>query len=165
MRKCCYVIVAAMIAISQVGCGTLHNLSAPPPSQAQPGVPLGTGAGACVPFGGVARSALLGLGTPTAMIAVLNSEGKVIRGAGDDEALRQIGGGLMLAGAGLIAIADTPVSLVGDILTLPIAYARHQEYPWATWWGSAHGVCPVSAILRATTRTDLWNQTEGENEP
>jgi hypothetical protein len=96
---------------------------------------------------------------------MLSSESKIIRGAGDDEAPGQIGGGLMLAGAGLIAIADTPVSLVGDILTLPIAYARHQEYPWATWWGNAHGVCPVSAILHATTRSDAQKQTEGENGP
>jgi hypothetical protein len=47
----------------------------------------------------------------------------------------QIGNGLYLTSAGVVAVADAPLSLVGDIITFPAAYARSKDYPWARWWG------------------------------
>src|SRR5262249_28394687 len=43
--------------------------------------------------------------------------------------------GAGLATAGVVAIADLPVSFCGDVITLPVAYARSTKQPWATWWG------------------------------
>jgi hypothetical protein len=45
--------------------------------------------------------------------------------------------GTGFAAAGLWSLAvDAPLSLVGDVVTFPIAYARSQRAPWAMWWGS-----------------------------
>jgi hypothetical protein len=83
----------------------------------------------------VTRTALLaGIGTQAGIadvvcgnIAILNGE----LGPG----FEQIGSGALLTSTGLLALVDTPLSLAGDLLTFPIAYARSQEYSWATWWG------------------------------
>ena len=71
---------------------------------------------------------------------------------------QQIGYGMFLTSAGLVAIADSPLSLAGDILTLPVAYARANEYSWATWWGErSFVVAPPDGAGN--------NTTEGEIEP
>src|SRR5262249_47753736 len=110
-------LLAVALVASQTGCGTMVNLTSPPPSQAEGGI----GPTACTPFGGVTRSALLGGFCLTCGVA----------GAVED-----IGQGTAVTGIGAFALLiDTPLSLAGDVVTLPIAFARSQEAPWATWWG------------------------------
>jgi uncharacterized protein YceK len=103
------------------GCGTVVNLAAPP-EQPFPTIAPGT----CFPFGGVTRSGLLGgFGVVTGMEMAFGFEG-----------IAETGVGLLWTGGGLVALAvDTPLSLVGDVVTLPVAYARSQKMSWATWWG------------------------------
>jgi hypothetical protein len=48
---------------------------------------------------------------------------------------KEAGNGMLWALAGLGAWVDFPLSFVGDVITSPVAYARHKEYPWATRWG------------------------------
>jgi hypothetical protein len=36
---------------------------------------------------------------------------------------------------GLGGLVDAPLSLAGDIVTLPVVVARRQGCRWATWWG------------------------------
>jgi hypothetical protein len=48
---------------------------------------------------------------------------------------KEVGHGLRLTLDGLGAWVDLPLSIAGDILTLPVAYARQKQYPWATSWG------------------------------
>jgi hypothetical protein len=92
------------------------------------------GTGVCVPFGGVGRSALLGLvGTPIFASQLVIVPLNQIRGEDTKAALAIMGNSVYCTGLGLIAIADVPVSLAGDLLTLPLAYARHQQQPWAMW--------------------------------
>src|SRR5262249_7473383 len=71
---------------------------------------------------------------PYGFVEVLNGNTAICRGE-LASGFKQIGQGTFMTSAGLIAIADTPMSLVGAILTFPIASARSNEYPWATWWG------------------------------
>jgi len=40
---------------------------------------------------------------------------------------------------GLGALIDIPLSLAGDVVTLPIAYGRYKKASWATWWGEQDG--------------------------
>jgi hypothetical protein len=102
-------VVAALVAGVLSGCGTLGNLFAPPETS----VPLGRctmAPDSCVPFGGVGRSMVLG-----AMC---------------------LGTGVMApVGVGVLLV-DAPLSLVGDVVTLPVVYACQSGAPWATWWGS-----------------------------
>lgn len=35
----------------------------------------------------------------------------------------------------MLACVDIPLSLIGDVLTLPVVYARVRREPWATNWG------------------------------
>jgi hypothetical protein len=111
----------AAIAALPTGCGTVVNLRSPPPAQAHPGI----GPTACTPFGGVLRSGLLGgFGLVCGVFGGWSEigNGGLLQGAA-------------LAGMGVLAVADTPLSLVGDVVTLPIAAARAREAAWATWWG------------------------------
>jgi hypothetical protein len=62
-------------------------------------------------------------GTAAGTLRILDSSNP-----GDVEA------GAKLTGLGILAILDTPCSLVADVATAPIAFARQHEYPWATWW-------------------------------
>jgi len=100
------------------GCGTLHNLAAPPE---YPGI----GPCTCLPFGGVIRSGTLGtMGTFSGVAGTVESFGTL-----------ESPYYMAYTGACLVALADVPVSLAGDIVTLPIAFARANNAPWATWWG------------------------------
>lgn len=157
-------LAVALLVASSAGCGTMHNLFAPP--DPVPGPPyIGSGPGICVPFGGVARSALLGTAGP------LIGPGQVIWGGikvfgGDplEEGVKQIGGGLWFTACGLAAIVDTPVSLVGDIATFPIAYARHKHHPWATWWGTeSNGHCLLGRLWPGTSYDEKKTEEQLEN--
>jgi hypothetical protein len=42
----------------------------------------------------------------------------------------------IMTALGSVALGvDAPLSLVGDVVSLPVVYARQHEAPWATWWG------------------------------
>ncbi|MBY0230664.1 MAG: hypothetical protein K2W96_15365 [Gemmataceae bacterium] len=110
MRGC--LLLALIIA---TGCGTVVNLT--DPARNTPNMIPNT----CTPFGGVARSACLG-GFGTTVGAADFCTGNVAEGA-------------VLLPVGIGGLIDSPLSLVGDLLTLPIAYARQQGHPWASWWG------------------------------
>src|SRR5262245_55310367 len=96
-------LVSACLACLGSGCGTVANLKDPP----SPGKTGEFGTSECSPFGGVTRSA-----------------GLAVCGLGSGEALG--------IGVGLVGLVDTPLSLAGDVVTLPIALARHQGASWAT---------------------------------
>jgi uncharacterized protein YceK len=104
---------ALSLAVLPLGCGTVLNLTASP----TPGpTPTMIGPSSCEPFAGVERSAK--------------------------------GGMFVLAcppyipiGVWILAV-DTPLSLVGDVLTLPVVYARKRGEPWATWWGAQARAVP-----------------------
>jgi hypothetical protein len=121
--------VLTVILLAFTGCGTLHNL------QDRPNSPTFFGTGSCYPFGGVVRSFLLaGLGTQGGVAQVIEGDLAFCQGE-FSSGLEQIGNGMLLTSAGLGAVVDCPLSLAGDILTFPIAYARSKEFAWATWWG------------------------------
>jgi hypothetical protein len=142
------IIVLAFVVLAVTGCGTFHNLKDSPKG------PLYVGTGCCYPFGGVTRSGLLAvMGPPSGLAEVVSGNMAISQGEFGD-GFQQIGQGLYLASAGLIAIADTPLSLAGDILTFPIAYARSKEYPWATWWGEKSMPIPNSAPAPASDGID-----------
>jgi uncharacterized protein YceK len=128
------------------GCGTIFNLTDPPP----PGNP-GIGPTTCFPFGGVTRSAALG-----GCGLVFGTVGGIAE-AGNGGLL----GGAQLAGVGALAVLDTPLSLAGDIITFPIAYARWQGAPWATWWGEQPAPYPSqeSKPLAATVGAPQAEET------
>jgi len=122
MRPLLMLVVCAACLSS--GCGTLVNLNAPPPA-ADPESRVTP----CFPFGGVTRSAWL------SGLAVMD--------------VCQPGGDLGLGGAlcvGLLALMDTPLSLAGDVLTLPVAFARQQGASWATAWGFRSGIVEEKAL-------------------
>ena len=124
------------------GCGTMFNLY---------DCPKGTmfcGTGSCYPFGGVTRSGFLAIaGPPIGVCGVI--QGNIAIAKGDfGEGFESVGMGILVASAGLVAIVDTPVSLAGDILTLPVVHARCNEHPWATWWGKpSQGLQPSPEML------------------
>lgn len=121
--------VVGLLLLTQAGCGTCFNLWDSPQG------PLFLGSGNTYPFGGVVRSGLLAtLGTTSGIGSLGVGSFSIVTGdfAGGGEML---GYGFMMTAAGIGAIADTPISLAGDLLTWPIAYARQREHPWATWWG------------------------------
>lgn len=112
---------AIRLACLPSGCGTVVNLNAPPP----PGLPS-MGPNTCFPFGGVTRSALLGTcAIPMGLCGAVHMDGGI----------EEMGVGLLWVGTGAVALVDAPLSLVGDLVTLPIAYARREGAPWATSWG------------------------------
>jgi uncharacterized protein YceK len=131
MRKPALLTMALMVFVaSQSGCGSMCNLCAFPG-----GAEIGPSTVFCSPFGGVTRSAMLGgYGTFAGPCAVVEGEGMLLSGNAK-EGFRTIGSGVALTGAGLVSIVDTPLSLAGDVLTMPIAHARQQNAPWAAWWG------------------------------
>jgi hypothetical protein len=93
------------------------------------------GTGRSYPFGGTVRSGLLAvMGPPCGVAEVINGNITITHGE-LEPGLKQIGNGLLITAAGLGAFVDCPLSLAGDIVTFPLAYARSKEYPWATWWG------------------------------
>ena len=67
--------------------------------------------------------------------------------------LGRIGYGTLLATGGLIATLDIPMSLAGDILTLPIAYARSKDLPWARWWGEKSSIDRLPANEEGAPKT------------
>src|SRR5437762_6244181 len=89
------------------GCGTVANLTTPPQP---PTTCRGMRPSGCEPFGGVERSLVYG--------ALLLSA----------EPLWAV------PGAAFIAV-DAPLSLAGDVVTLPVVWARQRGATWATWWG------------------------------
>jgi uncharacterized protein YceK len=129
-------LAAALVAFSG-GCGTVVNLTSPPPSLAPPGI----GPTACTPFGGAARSGLLGgFCVPCGLLGGWQEigQGGLLQGA-------------WMTGVGVVALLDTPLSLAGDVVTLPIAYARQQGAPWATWWGDQGGkMLPAAEVPEGT---------------
>ncbi len=120
----CGILVAS--AALQSGCGTLENLQAPPGREPTEGPMKYCGPHTCFAFGGITRTYW---GSDWLVRAGANSLDKIEV----DHLL--VGTGAITAGVGFLAV-DGPLSLVGDVLTLPVAYARSQEQPWATWWGT-----------------------------
>jgi hypothetical protein len=152
-----HIIVITIISAAQAGCGTLHNLNAP--AECDPPTQIGAGTGRCIPFGGVARSGLLGIGgTPAGIGEVIRGQITIAEGGDPSAGLKSIGTGLWLTGCGLVALADTPVSLAGDLVTWPIAYARQQQQPWASWWGNGHGTCWLNLLWSKTPPSDEKSQ-------
>jgi hypothetical protein len=149
--------ILAFVFLALTGCGTFHNLKDAPNGT------LFMGTGCCYPFGGVGRSALLaGLGTPMGLGMVINGDIAITEGD-FGPGFQQVGEGLLLTSAGLLAIADTPLSLAGDLLTFPIAYARSKEYPWATWWGEPFTRDPGTPLAPASDGSD--KKIEGGIQP
>jgi hypothetical protein len=101
----CGMALFAALACLMPGCGTFINLTLPPSEEHFNSWGL---PGDCQPFGGTRVS---------------------------------LGGCYLLLQSpytvplSLLCLADVPLSATGDLLTLPIVYARHNGEPWATWWG------------------------------
>lgn len=98
------ILLITALAFSTGGCGTFMNVTAPVgPSTG----PQNAGPTACEPFGGVKRSVMGG-----SMLA--------------------FGGNPVGILAATVAVGvDTPLSLVGDVVTLPYVYGRIHGAPWA----------------------------------
>ncbi len=100
-------LLIVVFACCITGCGTLQNVTA------RPGTSTGwQGAGptACVPFGGVQRSVMGG-----SMLA--------------------FGFNPLGVGAATVAVGvDAPLSLAGDVVTLPYVLARNRGERWANAW-------------------------------
>jgi hypothetical protein len=120
-------LLSAALACGPGGCGTATNLWSPPES-----LPT-TGPTTCYPFGGITRSVFVG--------GLMVAEGL-------DHAVNNLGNGGLVTAAGmtvagtLVFAVDGPLSLAGDLLTLPVAYARSEKAPWATWWGEQTTAAP-----------------------
>ncbi len=128
MRACRFALLTLLLTTLS-GCGTIFNL------KDRPVGPMFVGTGCCYPFGGTVRSGLLAvMGPPCGLGEVINGNITITQGE-LGTGLKQVGNGLLITAAGLGAIVDCPLSLAGDIVTFPLAYARSKEYPWATWWG------------------------------
>ncbi len=142
--------VLTFVLLTLTGCGTIHNLKDPPDGHTYVGM------GSCYPFGGVTRSGLLACaGPPLGVVQVVSGNASICRGeivSGAEE----LGSGMALTSMGLLAIADTPLSLVGDVVTLPIVYARTRKSWWTTSWSEE------TLLLEPgleTTRTDKSMET------
>lgn len=131
VRRLAFSLVAAFVSAT-AGCGTCANLTAPPPERAPS---LSIGITDCRTFGGVGRS-LFGGVVCTAFGPLSHSDeigrGGLVKGAGTT-----------LGGIYLLVI-DTPLSLVGDIVTYPIARARRDQEPWALSWGDLGSDDPLA---------------------
>jgi len=141
------------VAFLQTGCGTVWNLEALPPP-GPPGIEIGPST--CFPMGGVTRSACLGmLGIPIGLATGVAGDG-----------FEERGNGLLLAGAATVSLIDVPLSLVGDLITLPVAYARNQGAPWATWWGEqAKPVTGLGLPVNADPPAAASPSAQGEPAP
>jgi uncharacterized protein YceK len=127
----------ALAVLALTGCGTVHNL------KDSPNGPMFMGTGCCYPLGGVVRSGLLAfVGTPGGLCSAISGDIAICQGD-FGPGLEEVGQGMGMTALGLVAIADMPLSLAGDILTLPVVYARSHEYWWATWWGKESFGCPA----------------------
>jgi hypothetical protein len=100
----------------------------------------------CVPLGGTLRSAMSG-------------GFYLITGVG--EGTEEFGHGGLIKGAGMVGVGlaalvvDTPLSFIGDVVTLPVASARQQGAPWATWWGDQAAPktpAPVDVVQRPSAQ-------------
>jgi hypothetical protein len=126
-RRFLSLLLVAALACVQSGCGTLLNLCSPPTAPPPPAIPYEPFRmpDTCFPFGGVARSVSAGAtGTIGGMFVGANRAG---RGG------ILLGTGLFAVGAVVLAV-DAPLSLIGDVVTWPIAQARMDGTSWATWW-------------------------------
>jgi uncharacterized protein YceK len=109
-------IVVAVLVCLVPGCGTFVNLQNPPSP-----TPLGSliGKSSCEPFAGAEYSFVGGqflLGSPFFPLGVW------------------------------AIVVDTPLSYVGDALTLPIVNDRKRGDPWATWWGEQAKNEPINRV-------------------
>jgi hypothetical protein len=149
----------AWVIPALAGCGTLCNLQDSPGMQN-----LAVGTGACYPFGGAVRSGLLAvMGPPSGLEEMIEGDLAVCRGE-FESGFQQIGRGVFVTSAGVGAIVDVPLSLAGDILTLPIAYARSKEYRWATWWGEKR-LQPKSGTPAPETDPDASKAPSADRDP
>jgi uncharacterized protein YceK len=124
--------------LSLSGCGTVCNLMAPPESQIVPPNPGNNFPGSsspCEPFGGTVRSSAVNL------CAIKGDRGAVL-----------------WCVSAYALIVDTPVSFVGDALTLPIALARQHNEPLATWWGD-QGNKQTRELLRSFKPSEPAEET------
>jgi uncharacterized protein YceK len=147
----------ALALLALTGCGTVHNL------KDSPNGPMFCCTGCCYPFGGVVRSgAVAVLGTPGGLGAAILGDIAICQG-NFGPGFDLVGQGMGMTALGLVAIADVPLSLAGDILTLPVVYARSHEYWWATWWGKESMGWPATDLIRPPEEGN--KQLEGEVEP
>jgi uncharacterized protein YceK len=122
-----------LLIATQSGCGTLWNLKAPPASDEPARLGI-FDSGNCVPMGGVARSATLAAGSMTFSPSnLVDTEWRAY--CGEQMPPDSLKANLFIGTLGALAIVDTPLSLVGDVVTLPLAIGREKQQPWATWWG------------------------------
>jgi hypothetical protein len=147
----------ALALLALTGCGTFQNLYDPPNG------PLFMGTGSCHPFGGVARSGLFAVVGPSWGLGEIISGDMAICQAEFGPGFQQIGHGIWMTSASLVAVADTPLSLAGDILTFPIAYARSKEFPWATWWGEKSTRDPTTPPAAEPDGSNMKN--DGATDP
>jgi hypothetical protein len=98
-------LLCAVLAVF-TGCSSVNNLCLPPTHTT--GF-FGAGVTSCEPFGGVRNSVVC--------------------------AEFFLGYGYLVPVSVAILAVDTPLSLMADVLTWPIAQARQRKEPWATWWG------------------------------
>jgi uncharacterized protein YceK len=137
---------AALVGLA--GCGTVHNLNDPMvPTDPQNELAFLT---ACSPFGGVTRSGTLALfGEPVGISQLLNGE---------------LAEGGKFFTFGVLAWADIPLSLAGDVVTFPVAYARSKGEPWASWWNKGESTgermtCPFAKASPPSVPTPVPDPT------
>jgi hypothetical protein len=111
------------------GCGTFHNLKSQPDGQSYMGF------GECRPFNGVIQSTVAACILPPAGLSKVIEGDKAVFKGDFDKGFDKIGDGLYCLSIGVLAWPDMPLSLCGDIVTYPLAYARSKQYPWALKWG------------------------------
>jgi uncharacterized protein YceK len=121
-------ILAPILFVGLTGCGTVNNLKAHPEA-------VGMFCPTPFPMGGVTRSALLAtLGPPFGFAGMSQGTAKIVKGDFKEGAEAWTTGAKLFC-FGIGAWVDVPLSLVGDVVTLPLAYARMKAYPWAMSWG------------------------------
>jgi uncharacterized protein YceK len=136
-----------VLACTPIGCGTIVNLTAPPKAAT---AYRGMGPTECEPFGGVSRSFMLG---------GLCMAGGLTGGGGASPLGLLLAPGMVIGGAAILAV-DTPLSLVGDVVTLPVVFARMQGAPWATWWGNRG-----EPTAQDTAWTQFWSEQGEKTQP
>lgn len=111
-------VLGLALALVPAGCGTIANVTAPTTPKTSY---RAFGPTACEPFGGVQRSVMVGSAPLMAgLIGVLPA---------------------------VVAVGvDTPLSLVGDVLTLPIVYARLHFTPNDNQSAATQGLEPSGHV-------------------